>query len=270
MAASRVGCAEGRCVGRGVGAKDGAGLGLGVGCGVGAAEGRGVGRGVGAALGLAVGPGDGKDEGAADGRAVGDAEGAGVGLALGCGEGAADGTGVGAADGYGDGQALGKSVGAWLGDGVGADVGASLGDQVGLTDGAAVQRVLPTPLFQPAKLAGQLLHALWPVCSRYWPAGQLAHVPPVPAWPAGHAAHADLAWFTAHPAPDLQLVSWCDALGCHFACGHAAHTRSVVAVHAAVRFSPGPQEPQALQLAAPPFSWNLPAWHAVQSEPPVP
>ena len=88
------------------------------------------------------------------------------GLAVGLLDGLTDGDAVGDLDGDNEGTSLGDALGLddglTVGDALGAD-GLALGE----VDGAAVQCVLPTPLFQPAKFAGRLLHALWPECSWY-------------------------------------------------------------------------------------------------------
>ena len=77
---------------------------------------------------------------------------------------------------------------------------------------------------------------------------------PVPAVPAPHAEHADLAPFTAHPAPDLHDVATCEPLSCHVLDGHAPHTTLADAEHAEFSFWPAPHEPHVLQLACPPWS----------------
>ena len=80
----------------------------------------------------------------------------------------------------------------------------------------------------------QALHVAWPVASCHWPPGQPAHEPN-PAWPAGQFAQLCLLEATAQPLPLLQAF-WLPWF-CHQFDG------------------------QSLQLACPPWFWNLPAPH---------
>ena len=57
------------------------------------------------------------------------------------------------------GDCVGLEVGEVVGLEVGLVVGDDVGDTVGLVLGATVQRLFPTPLFQPAKFDGHFLHA---------------------------------------------------------------------------------------------------------------